>query len=226
MGLLLDGNLLHDVSKLVNLLNLPRDLTVAGLFEQVLRFRDVGVRGELGVDRRRRLDSRVRGRSLRDTQRATEDAVDAREEAARSTTSQCHATMRRLRGYSLVGVRDGEAGADERAVDENGSDLAELVLSLEVALLLLSGETLDTAEKTLNEGRTRVDLEHLLLLGEVPHVLVVHLRVRGACAIGMSLHSSKTNRSLTDELIEIGGITVLIRDDGARTGDKAVGDDN
>ena len=125
-----------------------------------------------------------------------------------SAISACRTTQQD--GHdSLVRVRDGESGADKRPVDEDGGDLAELVLSLDIALLTLGGKRLDAVEKTLDEWGARVDLEHLLLFGEVPHVLVVHLRVRGA-----------------DELLEVGRVPMRVSDYRARASDEAVRDDD
>lgn len=76
-------NLLNDVSKLVDFLDLPRDLATAGAQELILLWL-LRVRGQLGVDGRRGLDGRVRGRVLVHAERATQDAVHASEEAVQT----------------------------------------------------------------------------------------------------------------------------------------------
>lgn len=106
--------------------------------------------------------------------------------------------------HSLVRVSNGEARSDEGAINKDGRNLAELSFSLNVGLFTLGRELLDAAEEALNEWRARVDLEHLLLLGEVPHVLVVYLGMGGTCGESTSDEDPRIIarlRELTDKFL-------------------------
>ena len=92
---------------------------------------------------------------------------------------------------SLIGVGDSEAGADKGTIDEDSRDLAELILCLNVTLFLLLRKPLNATEKTLDKGRAGVDLKHLLLPCELPHVLVVRLCMRRACETVHGQHTIK-----------------------------------
>ena len=80
----------------------------------------------------------------------------------------------------LVRVGYSKARAYESAIHQDSHDFSKFIFGVEITLLLLTGEVFNPAQKSFDEGGARVDLEHLLLLGELPHVLVVHLCVRGA----------------------------------------------
>ena len=85
-----------------------------------------------------------------------------------------------MKGNIPIGISDSETGTDEGAVNEDGRDLTELFLSLDVTFLFLRGQSLNAAQETLDERRARVDFKHLLLLRKLPHMFVVHLSVRRA----------------------------------------------
>ena len=78
MTLLLNGYVLHDVPKLVDLLHRPRDLPATIL--KLVGLWYIRVRGQLGVNRGRWLHGRVCRRVFRNAQGAAEDAVHTGEE--------------------------------------------------------------------------------------------------------------------------------------------------
>ena len=69
----------------------------------------------------------------------------------------------------LVGVRNIESRTNESAINKDGRDLFQLGLSIDVALLILTGELLYSSKKALNKRRSRVDLQELLLLRILMH---------------------------------------------------------
>lgn len=143
MSFFLNRDILDDIAKLINLLDLPRHFPVAGGLKLIF-VRDVRVRGQLGVNGRCGLHGRVRRRGLRDTERATDDAVDAHEESVGQAMSSSP-LIRQKTSNSLVGVGDGEARPDERTIDKDSRHLTQLVFRLDIPFILFSGKLLDAA---------------------------------------------------------------------------------
>ena len=115
----------------------------------------------------------------------------------------------------LVRVRHAEAGTNQGAVNEHGSDLPQLFLDLRVARLILTRQLPYSAQEALDERRLRVDLQNPLLLGEVAHG-VMHARLRSACGMmNLAGTPSYKARLLTHHLLDIGREAHHVGDDRA-----------
>lgn len=132
---------------------------------------------------------------------------------------------------SQVGVSDLETGANQRAVNEDGGDLLELLLQLSILLLTLLDivQSLDLLEHAFDERRAGVDLKEFLLLCPV-----LTARSKYNSHTGSSFRTYVHDVAILNlvaglgshETLHVRAVTICVRNNGARASDEAVGQED